>query len=130
MMNLRVQPEAQAYWQAVQYISDAQGSRQIVPQDDAEWKRTADAAARLKALGARMKQPDYAAGKGADWQDFAQGLVDAAVRAERAALSRKPDQVLEAGGTLYNVCSACHEVYMPSPGGLAPADPPNAAPAD
>lgn len=122
MMNLHVQPEAELYWQAVQYVSDEKGAREIVPQNDAEWNRTAEAARKLKALGETMKQPSYAAGKGADWQDFAQGLVDASGRAEVAALARKPEQVLEAGGTLYNVCSACHETYMPSPGGLAPAD--------
>lgn len=122
VMNLHVQPEAQLYWQAVQYISDEKGAREIVPQNDAEWSRTAEAARKLMALGESLKQPRYAEGKGADWQDFAQGLVDASGRAEAAALTRKPEQVLEAGGTLYNVCSACHEVYMASPGGMAPTD--------
>lgn len=129
MMNQHVQPEAQLYWQAVQYISDEKGAREIVPQSDAEWNRTAEAARKLKALGESMKQPRHAEGKGADWQDFAQGLIDASGRAEIAALSRKPEQVLEAGGTLYNVCSACHEIYMPSPGGLAPTDLSSAKPA-
>lgn len=129
MMNQHVQPEAQLYWQAVQYISDEKGAREIVPKNDAEWNRTVEAARKLKALGETLKQPAYAQGKGADWQDFAQGLVDASGQAEAAALSRKPEQVLEAGGTLYNVCSACHETYMKSPGGLAPADQSTAKPA-
>lgn len=122
MMSQHVQPESEIYWQAVQYISDAKGQREIVPQNDAEWNRTAEAARKIKALGESLKQPAYAQGKGADWNDFSQGMVDAAGLAEAAALARKPEQVLEAGGTLYNVCSACHEVYMPSPGGLAPTD--------
>lgn len=121
-MDQHVQPEAQVYWQAVQYVSDEKGTREIVPENDAKWNRTAEAARKLKALGESMKQPAYANGKGADWQDFAQGLANAASHAEAAALARKPEQVLEAGGILYNVCSACHEVYMPSPGGLAPTD--------
>ena len=129
MMNQHVQPEAQLYWQAVQYISDEKGVREIVPQNDAAWNRTAEAARKLKVLGESMKQPIYAQGKGADWQDFAQGLVDASGQAEVAAQSRKPEQVLEAGGTLYNVCSACHEIYRPSPGGLAPTDQASAKPA-
>jgi cytochrome c2 len=67
-----------------------------------------------------LKQPEYAAGRGSDWTEFAQGLADVAEQAEAAAVARDPDRVLDAGGTLYNVCSACHEVYMPSPVRLAP----------
>lgn len=129
MMNQRVQPEADFYWHAVQYISDANGAREIVPQNDSEWNRTAEAARKLKALGETLKQPAYAQGRGADWQDFAQGMIDAAGRAEAAAHASSPEQVLEAGGTLYNVCSACHEVYMPSPGGLAPTEQSKTGPA-
>lgn len=122
MMDQHIQPEAQVYWDAVQYISDDKGAREIVPKNAAEWNRTAEAARQLKSLGETLKQPSYAAGRGTDWQDFAQGLIDAATQAEAAALSHKPEKVLEAGGTLYNVCSACHETYMPSPAGLAPTD--------
>lgn len=122
MMNQHVQPEAEIFWQAVQYISDENGSREISPQNDAEWNRTAEAARKLKALGESLKQPEYAQGKGADWLAFTQGMVDVAGQAEQAALTHSKEKVLEVGGTLYNVCSACHEVYMPSPGGLAPTD--------
>lgn len=122
MMLQHVQPEAQHYWNAVSYISDAQGSREIVPANDAEWERTAEAARRLRAWGEKLQTPAYAAGRGEDWADFSRGLVDAAAAAEAAALTKDPAKVLEAGGTLYNVCSACHEVYMPSPAGLAPTD--------
>lgn len=122
MMNQHVQTEAQVYWDAVQYISDEKGAREIVPRNDAEWNRTSEAARALKALGEDLKKAEYASGRGSDWQDFAQGLVDVAGQAEAAAHSRSPEQVLQIGGTLYNVCSACHEVYMPSPAGLAPTD--------
>lgn len=115
MMLARVQPEAQHYWDSVQYISDEQGSREIFPTNDAEWERTAQAARELKATGEELKGARFSAGRGADWMEFSQGLVDAAAAAEAAALTRKPEAVLEAGGTIYNVCSACHEVYMPNP---------------
>lgn len=122
MMADHVQPTAEVYWNAVQYISDADGSREIIPENDAEWQRTAQAAQKLKQLGEDLKMTKYAANKGTDWKDFAQGLVDAAGQAEQAAQAHSPEKVLEAGGILYNVCSACHEVYMPAPGGLAPTD--------
>lgn len=122
----KVQPTAQIYWNAVQYISDEDGSRKIVPTTDAQWTRTAEAAAQLKAMAQMLKQPDYAADRGTDWLEFAQGMADVAGQAEAAARARDPDKVLDAGGTLYNVCSACHEVYLTNPVRLAPdlhADP-------
>ncbi len=122
MMADHVQPTAEVYWNAVQYISDENGSREIVPESEAEWQRTEQAAQKLKKLGEDLKLPEYAANRGSDWKDFAQGLVDAAGQAEQAAKAHSPDKVLEAGGTVYNVCSACHEVYMPVPSGLAPTD--------
>lgn len=121
LMANHVQPTAEVYWNSVQYISDETGSRKIEPHTDAEWTRTQKAAATLRQLGEQLKAPAAAGGRGTDWQDFAQGLADVAAQAEQAAKDRSPDKVFEVGGALYNVCSACHEVYMPLPGGAAPA---------
>jgi len=122
LMAQHVQPTTQTYWDAVQFVSDASGAREIVPKNDAEWQRTAEAAKMLKQLAEELKDPGYAEGRGSDWQAFAQGLADVSEQAQQAAEQKSPEKVLEAGGTLYNVCSACHEVYMPSPGGLVPTD--------
>ncbi|RIV82604.1 hypothetical protein D2V17_14920 [Aurantiacibacter xanthus] len=123
LMIAEVQTQAQIYWNAVQFISDENGLREIVPETDADWERTAEAARQLRSLGEELKRPAYAAGRGSDWQQFSQGLVDVAEKTEAAALSRDPHQVLEAGGVLYNVCSACHEHYMELPAGLSPNAP-------
>ncbi len=119
-----VQPAAQTYWDAVQFISDEKGAREIVPANAEEWNQVIEAARALKQAAETLKQPAYAANRGTDWQDFAQGLTEAANMAEAAAKSHHPDKVLEAGGTLYNVCTACHEVYLPAPVRLGP-DPHN-----
>jgi len=121
-----VQPAAQTYWDAVQFISDEKGAREIVPTNAEEWNETVEAARALKQAAETLKQPAYAANRGTDWQDFAEGLTQAATRAEIAAQSHEPDKVLEAGGTLYNVCTACHEIYLPTPVRLGP-DPHNSA---
>lgn len=120
LMANHVQPTAEVYWNSVQYISDASGSRKIEPRTDADWARTQEAAAKLRQFAEQMKDPAVAAGLGTDWQDFAQGLADVSTQAEQAAKERNPDKVFQVGGAVYNVCSACHEVYMPSPGGAAP----------
>lgn len=122
LMANHVQPTAEVYWNSVQYISDSKGSRKIEPRSDADWARTQEAAAKLRQFGEQMKDPAVAADLGTDWQDFAQGLVDISTQAEQAAKERSPDKVFQIGGAVYNVCSACHEVYMPSPGGAAPTE--------
>lgn len=122
LMAKQVQPTAQIFWDSVQYVSNETGNHEIFPRTDAEWNRTLQAAQALKQLGEQLKGPSYAAGRGADWQDYAQGLADVARQAEQAAKDRNVDKVFEVGGSIYNVCSACHEVYMPTPAGLAPED--------
>jgi cytochrome c556 len=121
LMATDVQPTAQIYWNAVQYVSDAAGLRKIEPKNDAEWARTRQAAAKLREYAEQLKSPAASAGRGTDWSDYAQGLADVAVQAEQAAKERDPDKVFAVGGSIYNVCSACHEVYMPLPGGAHPA---------
>ncbi|MEO8722005.1 MAG: hypothetical protein ABI395_00560 [Sphingobium sp.] len=120
LMKNHVQPTAEVFWNSVQYISDESGSRKIEPKTDADWNRTLAAATSLRELGETLKGPEYASSRGADWKDYAQGLADISKQAEQAARQRSPDKVFEVGSSIYNVCSACHEVYQPTPGGLTP----------
>jgi len=127
LMVEKVEPSAKIYWNAVQYISDETGFHEILPRSDAEWARTRTAAERVAQYAELMKSPAFAEGRGQDWQEFAQGLSDVAGQAARAAEEKNVDKVLEAGGTMYNVCSACHEVYLPLAGAQPPANAASAA---
>lgn len=113
MMVGRVQPTAQTYWNAVQYISDEKGTHNIVPRNAAEWDRTRKAAEDLSDYGRQLQTRAYSQGRGEDWNQFAQGLVDIGAAAADAARSRNPDAVFDAGTSVYNVCAACHQVYLP-----------------
>jgi hypothetical protein len=55
-----------------------------------------------------------------DFKKFAAGLADAGKAALDAAKSKDLDKMLEAGGTVTEACSACHEVYRDTPN--QPAD--------
>ena len=116
LMAEDVQPTAEVYWDAVQFISDETGNHDIFPKTDAEWKRTRDAATRIVELAELMQTPGYAEGRGEDWVQISQSLAEVGKLAERAADSRDPDKVFEVGGTLYSVCSGCHQVYPPAEG--------------
>ena len=111
LMANAVQPTAELYWQSVQYISDAEGMHEIFPKTDADWKRTRDAATRIGELAELLKSPAYAAGRDEDWVTFANSLIDVSRLAEQAADARDVEKTFEVGGTMYSVCSACHQVY-------------------
>jgi mono/diheme cytochrome c family protein len=114
-----VQPTAEVYWKSVQYISDEQGDRDIFPRNDAEWENVRQAAVRLGEIGDELKQPKYAEGRGAAWIDFADGLIEVSAQAEKAAADKSTEAVFEVGGTVYSVCSACHQAYPPAEGPAA-----------
>lgn len=113
-MAQQVQPTAEIYWNAVQYISDESGNHEIFPETDAEWEDVRKAAARLAEMGAELKEPRFAEGRGAAWIEFSDGLIEVAGKAEQAAVAKDVDAVFEVGGTLYSVCQACHQAYPPA----------------
>jgi mono/diheme cytochrome c family protein len=120
LMAEKVQPTSEVYWNSVQYISDEQGEHEILPQTDADWERVRAAAVQLGEYGRLLQTEAYTQGRNEDWTRFSKALVDVSVRAEQAAASKDPDAVFEVGGTVYSVCSACHQAYPPEEGpGLA-----------
>ena len=116
LMAEDVQPTAKIYWDSVQFISDETGDHDIFPKTDEDWARTKGAATRLVELGELLKTPGYTEGRNEDWITFANGLIDVAKLAEQAAEERNTDKIFEVGGTMYNVCSACHQVYPATTG--------------
>ena len=62
-----------------------------------------------------------------DYRKFAAGLAEAGKVAYKAAQSKNLDAMLEAGGTVTDACSACHEVYREKPDNKDRCTPPAAA---
>ena len=114
-MALEVQPTADIFWRAVGSVSELIENepvyREYQPETDEAWAEVAAAAVKLREHGELLATPAYSAGRDDDWLVFAQGLQDAAVLAEQATLGRNREAMLEVGGTIYNVCAACHMVY-------------------
>ena len=118
MMANEVQPTADIYWGAVKFESELMEDgtveeRDIRPETDEDWERVRASAEHMGELGQALLSPAYAAPRGEDWQSFAQGLIDVSALAEKAAADKDPDAVFEVGGTMYNVCRACHQAYPP-----------------
>jgi hypothetical protein len=113
LMKNKVQPAAQFYWDSVRFVTDLQGEHDIKPTTDAEWEKVRQAAVDLQEYGKLLQTDAYTAGRNPDWTKFSQGLVEIAKQAEKAAKDKSPDEVFDVGGTMYNVCSACHTIYPP-----------------
>lgn len=131
LMANEVQPTTEIFWDSVQYISDEDGNHDIFPQTDEEWQRTRDAATEIGRLARLLQTPAYVEGRGEDWSQISASLEEVSKMAEQAAEDRDVEKVFEIGGTIYNVCSACHQIYPPAagfdptrPGGDGAEDPP------
>ena len=74
------------------------------------------AATRLGEYGELLQTPGYSEGRGEDWLQFSKSLVEVSKLAEQAADEKSTDKVFEVGGTVYQVCTACHQVYPPAEG--------------
>jgi len=117
-MSNEMQPTAEIYWGAVGFTSELVDGvvvdREFQPETDEDWQKVADSAVKLREFGEVLASPAYADGRGPAWLDFAQGLQDVSRQAEQAAIDKNTDAIFEVGGTLYNVCSACHQAYPPA----------------
>nr|AGU10802.1 hypothetical protein [uncultured organism] len=121
LMAIVVQPQADVFWKSAGSITDAKGLHDLTPTTDAGWLATRSAAATITEMGNLLMTPQYAEGRGADWIQFSRSLVEIGQRAEKAAADRNVDAIFDTGGTMYNVCSACHQAYPPRPAGPSAA---------
>ncbi len=116
LMATVVQPQADVFWKSAGSVSDANGTVDLTPTSEEAWLRTRSAAATITEMGNLLMTPQYAAGRGEDWMQFSRSLVEIGIKAEKAAVDRNSDEIFEVGGTMYNVCTACHQVYPPAAG--------------
>lgn len=104
-----VAPDAQAIFDAVAYEN---GRLTRAPRTDDQWNRL-----RLQALAVAeagnllMMQPR--AKDAGDWMAFSRDMGVKAAAAADAAESKDVDRLLQAGGALYDTCTACHMKYGP-----------------
>lgn len=117
-MAEQVQPTAEIYWGAVGAVSELVDGEPVFtefePETDEDWEKVRLAAVSLREFGEVLATPAYADGRGEDWIDFSNGLKEVSQLAEQAAIDKDPDAVFEVGGTIYSVCSACHQMYPPA----------------
>lgn len=109
-----IDPQADVLWEASATVIDETGEHDLAPDSEEGWLLTQSSAIVLAQMGAVLQLPVYAADKGQDWNSLSQGLTQASLNAEQAVLSRDKQAIVETGVVVYNVCKACHELYLES----------------
>lgn len=110
IMSWVLDPATDVIWGAAGEIVTEAGVQSLAPVDDAGWTAVRNAAATVTEAGNLLMLPGRS--RGDDWNGFARGVVLIGQRAIEAVEARDDEALFQVGGELYNVCVACHQVYM------------------
>jgi hypothetical protein len=101
------------YWASVSIVVDADGEHENVPADDEEWSRVWASAITLAESGNLLMMAPRALDQG-EWMRLSGEMIDIGLEAARVADKKDAIGVLDVGEQLYNLCTECHQKYMPS----------------
>jgi hypothetical protein len=111
LMTFIIDPNATAIWGSVGSVSTATGIEEKHPKTDEEWATYRNAAAVLVESGNLLMLDGRAVDKD-QWMATARGMADAAAGVLEAAEAKDVQAYFDAGGALYEACTACHSRYL------------------
>ena len=111
IMHYVLDPAADHIWDSAGTIITAEGTKELAPTTEEGWKAVAHSAVVVAETGNLLNLPGRALDK-QGWSETALGLVDAGLRAKKAADEMDADALFDAGGKLYQVCVACHAAFI------------------
>jgi hypothetical protein len=114
LMTWIIDPNATAIWGSVGSVATEKGTEEKHPQTDAEWAMFRNAAATLVESG-NLLMLDGRAVDEDQWMATARGMADAAAQVLQAAEAKDVEAYFDAGGALYEACTACHSKYLIKP---------------
>ena len=110
VMTWLLDPAADQVWaSAGQIITEAE-TVDLAPTTDAGWNEVRYSATVVAEAGNLLMLPAHARDQ-EDWMEISRGLFQAGVMAAEAAEAHDADALFDAGGVIYNVCVACHQLY-------------------
>ncbi|MDB5450986.1 MAG: hypothetical protein JWQ52_2114 [Phenylobacterium sp.] len=115
LMGHVVDPAAFAYWKGSGTEVTDKGERDLSPTTQEGWEGLENGAAVLIEAGALLQLPGRTRAPEADWNGYAQALTARAIEAKAAAEKHDKQAVFDAGGRVYEVCTACHKQYVIDP---------------
>ena len=111
IMNGIVQPNAMTVYGAVATFINADGVKEVAPQNAEEWAVVGNSAAALVESGNLLLMGDRAIDN-ADWVTMTRAFMDAATKALHATEAGDKDGILTTGSELNDTCDTCHAKYQ------------------
>ena len=111
LMTWIIDPSATAIWNSVGSVSTDKGTEERHPKTDEEWAAFRNDAATLVESGNLLMLDGRAVDKD-QWMATARGMSDAAAQVLEAAEAKDVEAYFDAGGALYEACTACHSKYL------------------
>jgi len=111
LMTWIIDPNATAIWGSVGSVATDKGTEERHPQTDEEWASFRNSAATLVESGNLLMLDGRAVDKD-QWLATAKGMSDAAAQVLEAAEAKDVEAYFDAGGALYEACTACHSKYL------------------
>jgi len=106
-----VDPASKAVFSSVNTIETKEGTQEIAPHTEAEWQVVGSSAAALVESGNLILANGRAVDQG-DWVTFAKAMIDSSKSALQATQAKKPKDLFDASGDIYDACTKCHTKYQ------------------
>ena len=104
-------PASEAIWESSGYVITEEGEFSLEPTNEEEWERDLYGAKVITESASLLSIPSRSKNRN-EWIVFAGLLEGVGQKAFEAAERKDVDALFEIGAELYQVCVACHQVYM------------------
>ena len=104
-------PASEAIWESSGYVITEEGEFSLEPTNEEEWERVLYGAKVITESASLLSIPSRSKNRN-EWIIFAGLLEEVGHKACRAAEKKDVEALFEVGAELYQVCVACHQVYM------------------
>lgn len=113
LMEEIMEAQADIVWSSVGTIETAEGTQEIRPTTDEDWRRIRNAAMVVTESGNLLMMVPRAQ-DGDRWMRAASRLIDEGQKVLAAVERKSPQEVFDRGADLYEACVNCHKHYIPS----------------
>ena len=104
-------PASEAIWESSGYVITEEGEFSLEPTNEEEWERVLYGAKVITESASLLSIPSRSKNR-KEWIVFAGLLEGVGQKAFEAAEKKDVEDLFEIGAELYQVCVACHQVYM------------------
>ena len=104
-------PASEAIWESSGYVITEEGEFSLEPTNEEEWERVLYGAKVITESASLLSTPSRSKNRN-EWIVFAGLLEGVGQKAFEAAEKKDANALFEIGAELYQVCVACHQVYM------------------